>query len=66
MKHLFLITAEMDGDGSASFSLDHDTLDTVLGGVMFDERTNTYRAVPPHLDHADEVIRQRIIKALDI
>ena len=66
MKHLFLVVAEMDGDGSVSFSLDHDTLDLMLGGVCYDEATNTYTKVPAHIDHADEVIRQRIIKALDI
>jgi hypothetical protein len=66
MKHLFLVVAEMDGDGSISFDLDHDTLDALLGGVMLNERTNTYGAVPDHLQYADEVIRERIIKALDI
>lgn len=66
MKHLFLVVAEMDDEGSVSFSLDHDTLDALLGGVMLDDNTNTYCAVPTRLTHADETIRQRIIKALDI
>ncbi len=66
MKHLFLVVAEVDGDGSQSFSLDHDTLDALLGGVMFDERTNTYCKVPAHLDYADEALRETIINALGI
>jgi hypothetical protein len=67
VKHLFLVVAEADDEGEGvSFSLDDDTIDQVLGGCIYNDKTGQYEKVPAHLDATDDRIRKRIISALGI